>query len=136
MVRFTDPKHVPKEIRDQFQKKVEFCSLPLDFNDDSKQVKEKQERLQYLQELFELLKEPNFVINLVVPHLDYIIKMIEKNIFRPLPILKKQATNVEIGMDDDDVLFSFTLAPRPSLDPSSACLRIFPPVDRQRTTRC
>lgn len=109
MVRFTDPKHVPKEIRDQFQKKVEFCSLPLDFNDDSKQVKEKQERLQYLQELFELLKEPNFVINLVVPHLDYIIKMIEKNIFRPLPILKKQATNGEIGMDDDDVL-SFIFA--------------------------
>lgn len=103
MVRFTDPKHVPKEIRDQFQKKVEFCSIALDFNDDSKQVKEKQERLQYLQELFELLKEPNFVINLVVPHLDYIIKMIEKNIFRPLPILKKQATNGEIGMDDDDV---------------------------------
>jgi serine/threonine-protein phosphatase 2A regulatory subunit B' len=42
-----------------------------------------------LQELFELLKEQNFVMNLVVPHLDLIIEMIEKNIFRPLPILKK-----------------------------------------------
>jgi len=28
-------------------------------------------------------------MNLVVPHLDLIIEMIEKNIFRPLPILKK-----------------------------------------------
>lgn len=30
--------------------------------------------------------------------------MIEKNIFRPLPILKKTATNGEIGMEDDDVI--------------------------------
>lgn len=42
-------------------------------------------------------------MNLVVPHLDLIIEMIEKNIFRPLPILKKTATNGEIGMEDDDV---------------------------------
>jgi serine/threonine-protein phosphatase 2A regulatory subunit B' len=52
-------------------------------------MKEKSERLTYLQELFELLKEPSFVTSLVVPHLDLIIEMIEKNIFRPLPILKK-----------------------------------------------
>ena len=42
-------------------------------------------------------------MNLVVPHLDLIVEMIEKNIFRPLPILKKSATNGEIGMEDDDV---------------------------------
>ncbi|CAD8146100.1 unnamed protein product [Paramecium pentaurelia] len=104
MARVTDPKHVPKEIRDQFLKKIHFCSQPYDFNDDTKNVKEKQERSQYLQELFDLLKEPNFVVNLVVPHLDLIIEMIEKNIFRPLPILKKTATNGEIGMEDDDQL--------------------------------
>lgn len=39
----------------------------------------------------------------MVPHLDLIMEMIEKNIFRPLPVLKKQATNGEIGIDDDDV---------------------------------
>lgn len=41
MVKVTDPKHVPKEIRDQFLKKIQFCSQSLDFNDDSKHVKEK-----------------------------------------------------------------------------------------------
>ena len=80
---------MPKEIRDQFLKKIQFCSQTFDYNDDTKNVKEKNERLQYLQELFELLKEQNFVLNLVVPHLDLIVEMIEKNIFRPLPILKK-----------------------------------------------
>jgi serine/threonine-protein phosphatase 2A regulatory subunit B' len=42
-------------------------------------------------------------MNLVVPHLDLIIEMIEKNIFRPLPILKKQVGNGEIAIEDDDV---------------------------------
>lgn len=40
----------------------------------------------------------------MVPHLDLIMEMIEKNIFRPLPVLKKQATNGEIGIDDDDLV--------------------------------
>jgi len=30
--------------------------------------------------------------------------MIEKNIFRPLPILKKQAGNGEIGIEDEEVI--------------------------------
>jgi serine/threonine-protein phosphatase 2A regulatory subunit B' len=43
----------------------------------------------------------------VIPHLDLVIEMIEKNIFRPLPVLKKtDAPNEGIGgIDDgDDVL--------------------------------
>ena len=39
--KVTDPKHVPKEFKDQFLKKLSFCATPLDFNDDSKQYKEK-----------------------------------------------------------------------------------------------
>jgi serine/threonine-protein phosphatase 2A regulatory subunit B' len=42
-------------------------------------------------------------MNLVVPHLDLIIEMIEKNIFRPLPILKKQAgSNGDVNMEEDE----------------------------------
>ena len=37
----------------------------------------------------------------IIPHLDLIINMIEKNIFRPLPILKKQGLPGEgIGMEE------------------------------------
>lgn len=37
----TDPKHVPKDFRDQFLKKLQMCSAPLDFNDEHRQQKEK-----------------------------------------------------------------------------------------------
>lgn len=37
----SDPKHVPKESKDQFVKKIQFCGITYDFNDESKQTKEK-----------------------------------------------------------------------------------------------
>jgi serine/threonine-protein phosphatase 2A regulatory subunit B' len=37
----------------------------------------------------------------VIPHLDLVINMIEKNIFRPLPILKKAGLPGEgVGMEE------------------------------------
>lgn len=35
--------------RDQFLRKLQACSTPLDLNDDAKQVKEKSDRQTYLQ---------------------------------------------------------------------------------------
>lgn len=55
-----------------------------------------------MQELAELLNNPNSFTNLVIPHLDLVIEMIEKNIFRPLPILKRQTSPNEIGNEDND----------------------------------
>lgn len=63
----------------------------------------KNERLSYLQEFSDLMNETNCVVSLVIPHIDLVIEMIEKNIFRPLPVLKK-STNGEIGMEDEEVL--------------------------------
>lgn len=39
--KVNDPKHVPKEFRDQFLKKLQLCSANLDFNDEHRQQKEK-----------------------------------------------------------------------------------------------
>lgn len=37
----------------------------------------------------------------IIPHLDLVINMIEKNIFRPLPILKKAGLPGEgVGMEE------------------------------------
>lgn len=37
----------------------------------------------------------------IIPHLDLVINMIEKNIFRPLPVLKKQGLPGEgVGMEE------------------------------------
>ncbi len=51
-----------------------------------------------------MLNEPNYFVTLIIPHLDIVIEMIEKNIFRPLPVLKKSGQPTEIGMEEDEVL--------------------------------
>eukprot|EP00828_Plagiopyla_frontata_P042365 TRINITY_DN629_c0_g1_i3.p1 TRINITY_DN629_c0_g1~~TRINITY_DN629_c0_g1_i3.p1 ORF type:complete len:451 (-),score=55.53 TRINITY_DN629_c0_g1_i3:92-1444(-) len=82
-------------MKDTFFKKVQFCSQQFDFNDESKQTKEKNDRISYLQELSDLLNDQNTVISLIIPHLDLVMEMIEKNIFRPLPMLKKAGAPTE-----------------------------------------
>ena len=44
------------------------------------------------------------MVNLVIPHLDLVVEMIEKNIFRPLPVLKKANGPTEVGMEEEEVL--------------------------------
>ncbi len=62
------------------------------------------ERLAYFQELSELLNEQNCLLSLVIPHLDLVMEMIEKNIFRPLPVLKKSGAPSELGMEEEEVI--------------------------------
>lgn len=57
-----------------------------------------------MQELSELLNEQNCVISLVIPHLDLVVEMIVKNIFRPLPVLKKGGAPAELGMEEEEVI--------------------------------
>ncbi len=42
--------------------------------------------------------------NLVIPNLEQVVNMIKKNIFRPLPIVKKQGLAGETGGEDEEVL--------------------------------
>ena len=94
------------ESRELFLKKLSFCKQTLDFNDEGKNTVEKQERLKNLSELSEILTNQNLVNNLVIPNLEQVMDMIQKNIFRPLPIVKKQGAAGEMGMqDDDEVIF-------------------------------
>ncbi len=91
--------------RDQFLRKLQACTNPLDFNDDSKQVKEKSDRQTYLQEFNDYLADANCMTTVIIPHLDLVITMIEKNIFRPLPILKKAGLPGDgIGMEEEENL--------------------------------
>lgn len=91
--------------REQFLRKLQACSTPLDFNDDSKQVREKSDRQAYLQEFNDYLADQNCMSTVIIPHLDLVINMIEKNIFRPLPILKKAGLPGEgVGMEEEENL--------------------------------
>lgn len=82
-------------------KKLQLCSNHFDFKDDTKQIKEKNDRQTYLQEFNDYLNDQNCMSTVIIPHLDLVINMIEKNVFRPLPVLKKQSLPGEgIGMED------------------------------------
>jgi serine/threonine-protein phosphatase 2A regulatory subunit B' len=74
----------------------------MDYNDESRQIKEKSDRQTYLQEFNDYLNDQNCMSTVIIPHLDLVINMIEKNIFRPLPILKKQGLPGE-GMSMEEV---------------------------------
>ncbi|KAL4465207.1 hypothetical protein ABPG74_001921 [Tetrahymena malaccensis] len=95
---------VPKELIDQYISKLEFCGRYFDYNDENKDIKEKNDRLYYLQQISDLLQESNAYPTLVLPHFEQLMIMIENNIFRPLPVQKKQIQQqVEPEIDINDV---------------------------------
>ena len=51
-----------------------------------------------------MMNEPSYMSSLIIPNINLVIEMIEKNIFRPLPVLKKTAPPAEIGMEEIEVL--------------------------------
>ncbi len=93
-----------KDSKEVFLKKLQICSQVLDFNDESRFVQEKSERLKILQELQENISSQIQMTNLIVPNIEAVINMIKRNIFRPLPIVKKQGLAGESGMDDEEVI--------------------------------
>ena len=99
--------------KELFYKKLLICSQVLDLNDELRNINEKKERLKVLQELSEVIASQQQMTNVVLPNLEAVINMIKKNIFRPLPIVKKQGVAGETGGENDEVL----------LDPSWAHLQ-------------
>lgn len=100
--RPNNPQPTNKDSKEIFLKKLALCSQHLDFNDEKKNVAEKEERLQCLADLQEMISNQALMSNVLVPHLDQVIGMVKKNLFRPLPIVKKQGVSGENGMGDED----------------------------------
>lgn len=91
-----------KDSKEAFLKKINLCSQLLDFNDEKKNVAEKEERLQCLNDLQEMISNQNLMQSLILPNLELVIAMVKRNLFRPLPIVKKQGVSGENGANDDD----------------------------------
>jgi len=51
-----------------------------------------------------MLADQHMVVNAIIPHLDKLFEMIMKNIFRPLPVLKKQNQLPEAGVEEEDII--------------------------------
>ena len=93
----------PKDAKD-FTKKLQLCMQIYDFNDEEKNVTEKNERLKALQELQEMISNPQTMTNVVMPNLEHVVNMIKRNIFRPLPVVKKQGLTGETPLEEEEVI--------------------------------
>lgn len=93
----------PKDSK-EFMKKLQICMQVYDFNDEEKNVAEKNERLKALQELQEMIANPQTMTNVVMPNLEHVINMIKRNIFRPLPVVKKQGLAGETPVEEEEVI--------------------------------
>ena len=92
-----------KNTKESFQKKLLICQKNYDYKDESKDVKGKTERLNAINEIQQLLQDQKTVVSLIIPHLDDVMTMIEKNIFRPLPNVKKSNLQFsETGVEQED----------------------------------
>ena len=78
-----------KNSKESFQKKLLICQRAYDYYDESKDVKGKTERLNAINEIQQMLQDQKLVVSLIIPNLDDVMTMIEKNIFRPLPNFKR-----------------------------------------------
>lgn len=78
-----------QDSKEAFLKKIAICSQVLDFNDENKNVDIKRQRLDILQELQDIIANQQQMANLIMPNLEQVMSMFKKNLFRPLPIVKK-----------------------------------------------
>lgn len=69
---------------------LEQAKCTYDYQDETKDYKNKCEKLKALQKLIELAQSPKHFAHYYVANLDQVMEMIEINIFRPLPNLKQK----------------------------------------------
>ena len=97
----------PEDAKEFFLRRIQICSVTYDYSDDNKDVRAKSERLTALQELREFLNDSKNVATYVLPHLEQVLEMVRKNIYRPLPMDKKSADKLspsEGGLEDEDII--------------------------------
>lgn len=98
----------PKDAKELFLRRIQMCCVTYDYSDDNKDAKAKSERLTALQELKEFLNDSKNVATYVLPHLEHVVEMVKKNIFRPLPMDKKSGDKLGPseggGIEDEDIV--------------------------------
>jgi len=112
-------------IRDAFIKKVQICMNTYNYQDETADVKGKvyfyltflkAERLTALNDIQAMLSDQKNVTAHIIPNLEMLMTMIEKNIFRPLPNKKKTSG---IGMSETGI------EQEEQVDPSWPHLQVF-----------
>lgn len=93
-----------KTSKDVYLKKLAICSKIYDYKDEKKDEKAKEHRMEVIRELQkELSTDQKFVVQVVMPNIQETMDMIERNIFRPLPNVKKSNLGfAETGIDQEE----------------------------------
>ena len=63
--------------------------MTYDYSDETKDQKQKAERLTAINDLIQMLSDQRMVTQLFIPNIESVMEMIKKNIFRPLPCTNK-----------------------------------------------
>jgi len=91
--------------KSQFSKTIEWITNHVfDYKDDSRDVEQKNQRLKHFTDISEMLTVQSNVINIVIPNLDAVMKMIQSQIFRPLPVVKKAGPSEDMGGLEEEQL--------------------------------
>ena len=90
-----------KDLRASFLKKVNLAKQSYDYTDETKDTKQKQERLTAINELIQYLSDQRMVTNYFITNIESVMDMIKKNIFRPLPSTNRN--NVALGVSETGV---------------------------------
>jgi len=91
--------------KSQFSKTIDWITVHVfDYKDEHRDVEQKNMRLRYFTEISEMLTVQSNVINIVIPNLDSVMKMIQTQIFRPLPVVKKAGPSEDMGGLEEEQL--------------------------------
>lgn len=80
---------------------MNLAKTTFDYTDEQRDRKLKEERQAAINEITEMLNDQKLVTSLFIPQMDLLMETITKNIFRPLPCLKKNS--ISLGMSDTGV---------------------------------
>ena len=77
----------------------------LDYSDESKDIQLKSERIRAIRHIQATIEDDRCMDSLIVPNLDKVMEMVEKNIFRPLPNIKRlDLDKRETGIEQEEVV--------------------------------
>ena len=92
-----------KPSKETLIKKLKACEVPIDYSDPNKDIKEKSERIRAIKHLQAMIDDEKTMQHVIVPNLDKVMEMIEKNIFRPLPNISSLEADENDGIGQEDM---------------------------------
>ena len=92
-----------KPSKETLLKKLKACEVPIDYTDPNKDIKEKSDRIRAIKHLQAMIEDEKTMQHVIVPNLDKVMEMIEKNIFRPLPNISSLEADEGDGIDQENM---------------------------------